>query len=100
MADIQVAVPVVEVNAVVLDIDKIRLKFLGLPGDCGPDLIMDFDLARSIITSLHKCLPETAKNVSNAIKVIAILTGATLTGAEYREILDVATKATQPESVG
>jgi len=48
----------VEVQATVFDIGKIRLKFFGLPGDVGPDLVMDETMARSIIAELSKCLPE------------------------------------------
>ncbi len=49
---------IIEVEVTVLDIDKLRLKFHGLPGDVGPDLIMNFDLARTVIAKLHAVLPE------------------------------------------
>lgn len=53
--------PIVEVTASPLaDIGKIRLKFLGLPGDSGPELFMDETLARATIIELSKCLPENA----------------------------------------
>lgn len=50
--------PIVEVQATVLDVNMIRLKYFGLPGDQGPDLFMDESLARTTIKELTKCLPE------------------------------------------
>lgn len=52
---------IVEVEATVLGINQIRLKYHGLPGDTGPDLIMDEAMARQTISALSKCLPENIK---------------------------------------
>jgi hypothetical protein len=52
---------IVEVEATVIAINQIRLKYYGLPDDCGPDLIMDEDMARQTIAQLSKCLPENNK---------------------------------------
>lgn len=48
----------IDIEATVLDIDYIRLKFHGLPNDLGPDLVMDFNMVRLLIAKLQKCLPE------------------------------------------
>lgn len=52
----------IDVEVTVLDIDKIRLKFHGLPNDSGPDLIIDPTMARTIINKLTSCLPEGVKS--------------------------------------
>ena len=38
--------------------DKIEVKFLGLPGECGPDLILDLGLAHELNSKLAKVLAE------------------------------------------
>lgn len=50
--------PIVEVKATAIAMNMIRLKFFGLPGDAGPDLIMDEALARETIKQLQSVLPE------------------------------------------
>jgi hypothetical protein len=98
LKDVEGHIPIVEVNATVLDIDKIRLKFFGLPGDCGPDLIMDFDMARTVILALEQCLPDRklAMNKSLADKVATLFMGYTITKEQADKIIDVINKCVAP----
>ena|ERR1700735_4027806 len=61
---------IVEVEATTLDMERIRLKFHGLPGDAGPDLIMDPSMARIVIDKLSKCLPQSIAQDTYGVSII------------------------------
>lgn len=86
---------IVETEATVLDIDHIRLKFHGLPGDTGPDLIMDPSMARIIIQQLSKCLPENYKQEDLKDKILAMLRGVTLSKDDAYELTETIKIATE-----
>jgi hypothetical protein len=89
---------IMEVEATVLDIDAVRLKYHGLPGDTGPDLIMNFDLVRQTINALQKCLP--LPNISTPVEfVIQMLMGRTLFRQEIGQILEALMHTSAPDAI-
>jgi len=91
---------VVETEVTVLSDSQIRLKFHGLPGDTGPDLIMDYSMARLIVSKLSSVLPEFDNTTLPVTKRIITMTlGCTITKEDAAAIIAAVNQATHPSSI-
>lgn len=51
------------------DDNKIRLKYIAISGGCGPELVMDEDLARQTVRLLTKALEAGQRRRSQSVKI-------------------------------